>query len=86
MTEPAGSLLSFAGKVVLITGGSHGIGEGCARVFASAGAAVVIGDRDVAAGHVLAAELSTAGPAHCDFVRCEMSAPDEIRALVQFVE
>jgi len=86
MTEPAGSLLSFAGKVVLITGGSHGIGEGCARVFASAGAAVVIGDRDVAAGQVLAAELSAAGPGRCDFVRCEMSAPDEIRALVQFVE
>ncbi len=86
MSEPADSLLSLAGKAVLITGCSHGIGEGCARVFVAAGAAVVIGDRDVPAGDALAAELTAAGPGRCDFVPCEMSKPDEIRALVAAVE
>ncbi len=86
MTEPIQSLLSFAGQVALITGGSHGIGEGCVRVFAAAGAAVVIGDRDAAAGEALAADLTAAGPGRCDFVRCEMSEPEEIRALVLAVE
>ena len=56
MSEPDHSLLSMAGKAVLITGGSHGIGEGCARGFVAAGAAVVIGDRDAPAGEALAAE------------------------------
>ena len=32
----------FSGKTVLITGGSRGIGEACARVFANAGANVII--------------------------------------------
>ena len=31
----------YRDKVVIITGGSHGIGEGCVRVFAAAGANVV---------------------------------------------
>ena len=86
MSEPNNSLLSMAGKVILITGGSHGIGEGCARVFVAAGAGVVIGDRDVPAGEALSAELTAAGPGRCDFVRCEMSQPAEIRALVGAVE
>jgi NAD(P)-dependent dehydrogenase (short-subunit alcohol dehydrogenase family) len=31
----------YADKVVIVTGGSKGIGEGCVRVFAEAGAKVV---------------------------------------------
>ena len=79
------SLLSLAGRAVLITGGSHGIGEGCARVFVAAGAAVVIGDRDAPAGETLAAELTAAGPGRCDFVRCEMSQPAEILTVMDMV-
>jgi NAD(P)-dependent dehydrogenase (short-subunit alcohol dehydrogenase family) len=86
MTESYASLLSFAGKVAVITGGSHGIGQGCARVFVGAGAAVVIGDRDEEAGVALAKELTAAGPGRCDFVRCEMTRPEEIGALIGAAE
>jgi NAD(P)-dependent dehydrogenase (short-subunit alcohol dehydrogenase family) len=36
------SLFSMEGRTVIITGGSGGIGRGCARAFANAGASVVI--------------------------------------------
>lgn len=50
----------FAGKVVLITGGSGGQGRVQARMFAEQGAAVVLSDV-AAAGKAAAAELRQAG-------------------------
>ena len=38
--------MNFAGKTVIVTGGTQGIGEGCAAVFAAAGASVVIASPD----------------------------------------
>ena len=40
--------LGLAGKVVLITGGSKGIGFACARAFAGEGAKIAIVSRDPA--------------------------------------
>ena len=54
-----------AGRVVIITGGAQGIGEACARRFASEGAHVVLGDVDDTRGSALAAELG-ALYVHCD--------------------
>src|SRR6266850_6723575 len=51
----------FEGKTVLITGGAHGIGAAIARAFAVAGASVVIGDIDDAAGRAVQAEIAAAG-------------------------
>ena len=45
------------GRTALITGGASGIGEATARVFASAGASVVIADVDRPRAEALAAEL-----------------------------
>ena len=69
-------------KVSLITGGSKGIGEGCARVFCAAGAPVVICARGRAAGEALAAELTAQGPGQCHFEPCDVRHPDEIERVV----
>jgi L-fucose dehydrogenase len=49
--------MRFENRVVVITGGARGIGEGCARVFAKEGAMVAILDRDLSAAAQTAREL-----------------------------
>jgi NAD(P)-dependent dehydrogenase (short-subunit alcohol dehydrogenase family) len=72
----------YPGKVVIVTGGTKGIGEGCLRAFVEAGAKVVFCARDEAAGQALARELSARGPGEAAFIRCDVSRPEEVEALV----
>ena len=48
------------GKIVFITGASSGIGEGCARKFASQGSDVILNARNVAKLEELKKELEKA--------------------------
>jgi 3-oxoacyl-[acyl-carrier protein] reductase len=54
-------LTSIAGKSVIITGASKGIGKGIARVFARNGAKVLIVSRHLAEAEACAAELNAQG-------------------------
>ena len=74
--------LTYRDKVTLITGGSKGIGEGCARVFCKAGAKVVISARGKEAGESLAVELSAKGPGKCHFEQCDVTRPEDIKELI----
>jgi 3-oxoacyl-[acyl-carrier protein] reductase len=56
-------LTSLAGRSVIVTGASKGIGKGIARVFASKGAQVLLAARDLAQGEVAAEEIRFAGGA-----------------------
>ncbi|QMW24708.1 SDR family NAD(P)-dependent oxidoreductase [Sandaracinobacteroides saxicola] len=64
-------LFDFTGQVVLITGGSRGLGAAMARAFAERGADLIIASRKLDACETLAAELRTnsrralAVAAHC---------------------
>jgi 3-oxoacyl-[acyl-carrier protein] reductase len=53
----------IAGRTVLVTGGTRGIGKGIAGVFAAAGANVVVTGRNADDGAAAAAELSRLGGA-----------------------
>ena len=75
--------LVYKDSVTIITGGSKGIGEGCARVFADAGATVVICARGIEAGKKLADELNAKRPGSCEFVSCDVSRTDDIKKLVE---
>lgn len=50
----------------MVTGGASGIGEATSRVFAAAGATVLIADIDMARAEKLAAELPGARAVRCD--------------------
>jgi 3-oxoacyl-[acyl-carrier protein] reductase len=52
---------SIAGRAVVVTGGTRGIGKGIAAVFARAGAQVLITGRDEQAAAAAAAETGAAG-------------------------
>ena len=73
------SLFDVSGKVVLVTGGSRGIGEMIARGFVEAGAQVYISSRKADVCDALAAELSKSGS--CTSLPADLSSEAECRRL-----
>jgi NAD(P)-dependent dehydrogenase (short-subunit alcohol dehydrogenase family) len=74
--------MNVAGQTVIVTGGTQGIGEGCAAVFAAAGASVVIASPDVTRGPEVAAALSRIGPGRVHFTRCDVTSDADRQSLV----
>jgi NAD(P)-dependent dehydrogenase (short-subunit alcohol dehydrogenase family) len=72
----------YADKVVLVTGGSKGIGEGCVRAFVGAGSRVVFCARGEREGEALARDLTARGPGEAIFMRCDVSKVAEVERLV----
>jgi NAD(P)-dependent dehydrogenase (short-subunit alcohol dehydrogenase family) len=73
--------MTFANKVVVITGAAQGIGQGIARMFASKGALVVLGDIDSDKGHATAANIHEEGGTAL-FVPCDVRSEEEIQRLI----
>ena len=73
--------MALKDKVILVTGGTSGIGEGCARHFASLGARVVIASNQQERGDALEAELRAAG-GEVFFVFTDVSNEESVQALV----
>lgn len=74
--------MKLQGKVAVVTGGSKGIGLGCARAFAGHGAAVVIGARGEADGRAAEQGLVDAGHAAL-LVPCDVTCEDDLRRLIE---
>lgn len=73
--------MKLQGKVAVITGGSKGIGLGCARVFAKYGCTVVIAARGQDAGKAAEKELTDAGH-NALFVRCDVASEQDMRSTI----
>ena len=70
--------MRYQDKVVIVTGGSRGIGEGCVRVFVEAGAKVVFCSRADEEGRRLEGEF----PGRAVFFRADVSKTDEVNGLI----
>ncbi|MGH3732916.1 MAG: SDR family oxidoreductase [Acidimicrobiales bacterium] len=77
------SLFDVSGKVVLITGGTSGIGEMMARGFLEAGAIVLVVSRKADVGEALSEELSKTGS--FSFIQANLSTEAECRRLADVV-
>lgn len=75
----------FDNKVVIITGGTSGIGEATAELLAEEGANVIVVGRDADRGHSVQAKLNTIGK-NCHFFKADVSNKDDIKRLRNYVD
>jgi NAD(P)-dependent dehydrogenase (short-subunit alcohol dehydrogenase family) len=72
----------FESKVVLVTGGTSGLGRDAAIAFAREGASVVFTGRRVEAGEEVASAIRKGG-GEATFVRADISKPSDVETSVQ---
>jgi NAD(P)-dependent dehydrogenase (short-subunit alcohol dehydrogenase family) len=75
-------MTSFVGKVVLVTGGTQGMGLVTAEALAQAGAAVVISGRDVDKGTAAAADAQKKTGGDVRFLAANTADPESVERLV----
>lgn len=74
--------MSIKDKVIIVTGGTSGIGEACSRHFAALGARVLIASNQQERGEAMEKELRDAGQA-VRFVFTDVSSEESVKAMVQ---
>ena len=72
----------LAGKVAIVTGGGQGVGLGCARALAKAGAAVLITQRTEALGRAQAQKLREDFGVDADYLRTDVTKREQVFAMV----
>ena len=74
---------SIAGRTVVVTGGTRGIGKGIASVFARNGARVLISGRDSDVARAAAEELDALAskPGEVSFVQADVSSREDCRRM-----
>ncbi|HEV2117968.1 MAG TPA: SDR family NAD(P)-dependent oxidoreductase, partial [Terriglobales bacterium] len=73
--------MRLEGKVALITGGTSGIGEATALLFAQEGARVAITGRNRERGHSVVREIKGAG-GQAIFTQCDVRSAEQCRDAV----
>src|SRR4249920_2474325 len=82
---------SIAGRAVVVTGGTRGIGKGIASVFARNGAKVLITGRDAEAARIAAEDLqaraaAAAEPGEVSYVLADVSSREDCRRVAAIAQ
>lgn len=74
--------IDLSGKVAIVTGAGQGIGAGIARVFARAGARVIVATRTASNGQATVDEINAAGGAAL-LIACDVGVRRAVEAVVE---
>jgi A-factor type gamma-butyrolactone 1'-reductase (1S-forming) len=75
-------MVSFSGKVALVTGATSGIGQAVATALAKAGARVVVAGRRCDLGRAVAEEIGTVG-GDAQFIESDVRSTESVSRLVK---
>lgn len=75
------NLFDLTGKVVVVTGGGDGIGAGCCRILAAAGASVIVSDISIDKAEAVADEIVVSG-GNAMPVACNVLQDDDLVNLI----
>ena len=82
MNPSLAELLDLSGKTAIVTGGAMGIGKGIALRLHEAGAAILVADRDGAAGNDTAAELNALRAGSAAAIETDVSDAGDVSRMV----
>ena len=78
--------MALAGKTVLVTGSTDGVGRVVARRLAAMGARVLVHGRDLDRGESLVAEIRAAGNERAAFIQADLASLAEVRRLADAID
>jgi NAD(P)-dependent dehydrogenase (short-subunit alcohol dehydrogenase family) len=77
--------LPLAGRTVLVTGSTDGLGRELARSLAADGATVIVHGRNVERGEALVAEINAHGPGRARFIAADFASLQAVRGFADRV-